>query len=79
MNPIRAILTREFKLNKHLRYSDELYDLKNNPLELRNLANVQQYAKVKEQLAQKLNECIRNNENTFYSLKATSISGETID
>ncbi len=79
VNPIRMIRTHEFKLNRHIRYGDELYDLKNDPHELRNIANIPQYAEVKEQLSQKLNEWIENNEDVFYSQKATNRSGETLD
>jgi len=79
VNPIRMIRTSEFKLNRHIRYGDELYDLKNDPDELRNLANVQKYAEIKEQLSQKLNQWIKNHNDTFYSQKATSRSGEVLD
>ncbi len=64
---------------RHIRYGDELYDLKNNPDELRNLANEQEYAEIKEQLSQKLNQWIKNHKDTFYSLKTTNRSGEVFD
>ncbi len=79
VNPIRMIRTSEFKLNRHIRYGDELYDLKNDPDELRNLANVPKYAEVKGQLSQKLNQWIKNHKDPFYSQKATSRSGEVLD
>ena len=79
VNPIRMIRTKEFKLNRHIRYGDELYDLKNDPDELRNLANEQEYAEIKAQLSHKLNQWIKNHKDTFYSLKTTNRSGEVFD
>lgn len=79
VNPIRMIRTPEFKLNRHIRYGDELYDLKNDPHELLNLANVIQYAEIKQQLSKKLNEWIENNEDTFYSQKTTNRIGEVFN
>ena len=79
VNPIRMIRTREFKLNSHIRYGDELYDLKNDPHELINIANDLQFSEIKEQLYTKLNEWIENNEDTFYSQKATDRAGEALD
>ncbi len=79
VNLIRMIRTHEFKLNRHIRYGDELYDLKKDPDEMINIANDPQYTEIKEQLSQKLNEWIEKNENAFYSQKATNRSGEVFD
>jgi len=78
VNPIRMIRTQDFKLNRHIRWGEELYDLKNDPHELRNLANDPAYAAVKRDLAQKLDEWIENHEDPFYSLCASSRSGDAL-
>jgi len=79
VNPIRMIRTTEFKLNRHIRFGDELYDLKNDPDELINLANVTKYAGIRTQLSKKLNQWIKQHKDTFYSLKTTSRSGEVFN
>jgi arylsulfatase A-like enzyme len=79
VSPIRMIRTKEFKLNRHIRYGDELYNLKNDPHELINIANGPQYAEIREQLSQMLNEWIENNKDTFYAQKATNRLGEALE
>lgn len=79
VNPIRMIRTREFKLNRHIRWGDELYDLKNDPHELKNLAKDPDYAAIKQGLAQKLDKWIKDHKDPFYSLHATSRSGKKLD
>lgn len=79
VNPIRMIRTEEFKLNRYLHYGDELYDLKNDPEELQNLANDPKYASVKEQLVKKLDEWMQQNNDPFYSLRVTDMKGKKID
>jgi arylsulfatase A-like enzyme len=79
VNPIRMIRTQDFKLNRHIRWGDELYDLKNDPHELRNLAEDPGYAAVKLELARKLDEWIAEHKDPFYSLDALSRSGGKLD
>ena len=76
VTPIRMIRTRKFKLNRYIGYSDELYDLVNDPDELINLAADPEYTRIREELAQKLDEWIKKNDDPFYSLKATDRSGK---
>ena len=78
INPIRMIRTKEFKLNRYIHYGDELYDLKNDPHELTNLATDYEYSRMKRELTQELNHWIEINKDPFYSLKATTRSGEII-
>ena len=78
VNPIRMIRTHDFKLNKYIRHGEELYDLKNDPHELKNLANDREYADVKMELSQKLDHWIKENKDSFYSLNTTTRSGKTI-
>jgi hypothetical protein len=73
------IRTRDFKLNRHIIWGDELYALKNDPHELKNLVKDPDYAAIKQGLAQKLDKWIKDHEDPFYSLHATSRSGKKID
>lgn len=78
VNPIRMIRTKDFKLNRHIRWGDELYDLRNDPNELTNLANNPEYAAIKEDLVKKLDQWIEDHEDPFYSLHPSSRSGEDL-
>ncbi len=78
VNPIRMIRTRAFKFNRTIGFGDELYDLKNDPHELRNLASDAKYAAVKKRLAAQLDKWITDNGDTFYSFKPTTRSGRPI-
>jgi arylsulfatase A-like enzyme len=78
INPIRMIRTHDFKLNRYIYHGEELYDLKNDPHELKNLANEWKYTNVKTKLSQKLDRWIKENKDPFYSLNATTRSGKTI-
>ncbi|MHC4593959.1 MAG: sulfatase family protein [Planctomycetota bacterium] len=77
VNPIRMIRAHDFKLNKYIHHGEELYDLKNDPHELKNLSSDRKYADVKMELSRKLDSWIRDNKDPFYSLKATTRSGKT--
>jgi arylsulfatase A-like enzyme len=77
-NPIRMIRTHEFKFNKYIRHGEELYDLKNDPHELKNLADDRKFADVKAELSRQLDRWIEENGDPFYSLDTTTRSGETI-
>jgi len=79
VNPIRMIRTENFKLNRHIRWGDELYDLKNDPHELKNLADLPEYSAIKHDLVKKLDEWIRDHEDPFYSLQASSRKGAALD
>jgi arylsulfatase A-like enzyme len=78
VNPIRMVRTRSFKYNRYIRHGEELYDLKNDPHEVKNLADNPRYANVKAALSRKLDEWIKDNDDPFYSLETTTRSGETI-
>ena len=79
VNPIRMIRTKDFKFNKHIRWEDELYDLKNDPDELKNLAKDPKYAKVKAEFETKLNQWIKDHNDPFYSLLPTTRKGGKIN
>lgn len=78
VNPIRMIRSRDFKLNRHIRWGDELYDLRSDPHELHNLAADPMYAEVKQDLVKKLDQWINDHQDPFYSLHVTSRSGEKL-
>jgi len=78
VNPIRMIRTKDYKYNRYIRHGEELYDLKNDPHELNNLADDSRYAGVKKELSRKLDRWIRDNNDPFYSLRPTTRSGEPI-
>ncbi len=78
VSPIRMIRTHRYKLNKYIGYRSELYDLKNDPHELKNLADDPGYAKILEELSNKLDEWIRNNDDPFYSQQPTNRLGEPL-
>jgi len=78
VNPIRMIRTHEFKFNRTIGFGDELYDLTNDPHELRNLAADPKYADVKKRLVAQLDKWIKDNGDPFYSLKPTTRSGKPI-
>ncbi len=78
VNPIRMIRTHDFKFNRYIHHGEELYDLKNDPHELKNLVNDAEYAEAKAHLSGMLDKWIRDNDDPFYSLQTTSRSGEPI-
>ena len=78
VSPIRMIRTQRYKLNKYIGYRNELYDLKNDPFELNNLANNPEYSKIKEDLSRKLDAWIKSNNDPFYSQKPTNRAGEPL-
>jgi len=79
VGPIRMIRTHRYKLNKYMGYKNELYDLKKDPFELKNLADDPEYSEVIEDLSGKLDEWIRNNDDPFYSQQPTNRSGEPLN
>ena len=58
---MRMLRTKEWKLVRHYRANelDELYDLQNDPGELRNLYNDARYSDVRARLQQRLNEWMK--------------------
>ncbi len=82
INPIRMIRTSEFKYNKTLvsadSISEELYDLQNDPDELVNLADHPDFQHIKNELKQKLDAWIQENNDPFYSLSPTDRHGNTL-
>ncbi len=78
VNPIRMIRTPEFKFNRYIRHGEELYDLKNDPHELKNLAVDGKYADLKMDMSRALDRWIKENKDPFYSLAASTRSGKAM-
>ncbi len=75
VNPIRMIRTEQFKLNKHLHWEDELYDLQVDPHELTNLASDPEFAEMKQELEGKLDQWMEAHNDPFYSFEVSDRSG----
>ena len=78
VNPIRMIRTHAFKYNRYIRYGEELYDLKNDPHEVNNLAKDHKFTDVKTEMSRKLHHWIEENGDPFYSLGTTTRAGKAI-
>jgi arylsulfatase A-like enzyme len=77
VNPIRMIRTADFKYTRYVEHGEELYDLKNDPEEIVNLANDAGYARRKKTLRAELDHWIATNQDPFYSLKSTPLGART--
>ncbi len=78
VNPIRMIRTPEFKYNRYMLFGEELYDLKNDPEELVNLAADAGYAARKKELQAELDWWIQKNQDPFYYMRATDRAGRIL-
>lgn len=78
VNPIRMIRTERYKLNRHIRWGEELYDLETDPHELTNLADDPKHAEVKSDLIEKLDRWIQEQDDPFYSLKPSTRKGKPL-
>ncbi|MBD3183989.1 sulfatase-like hydrolase/transferase [Candidatus Poribacteria bacterium] len=63
--PIRCAFDGRHKLVINLHYTDELYDLQNDPEEMKNLINSPEYAEVRDNLHQQLLEWINRTRDPF--------------
>jgi arylsulfatase A-like enzyme len=69
---IRTIRTPDFKYCWNPVDTDELYDLKNDPFEMKNLIDLPQYGSTQKELQQRLLTYLRNVEDPLYEkLKRT--------
>ena len=78
INPIRMIRTPQFKYNTYIQHGEELYDLRNDPDEVHNLAGDPGYAATKKELAVELEEWMEENSDPFYSLRSTDREGKML-
>lgn len=63
--PIRSIVTEQYKLVINLHYTDELYDLSNDPGELHNLILNTKYSDIREELHRKLMDEMNRSRDPF--------------
>ncbi len=73
VNPIRSIRNHQFKYNLYLEFGEELYDLKNDPMEIINLAKDAKFAKVKAGLKRQLDQWMKENNDEFYYYQVTEM------
>ena len=78
VNPIRMLRTSEFKYNRYILHREELYDLRNDPHELVNLAADSGYETRKKELAAELYRWISDSDDPFYSLHSTDREGNVL-
>jgi arylsulfatase A-like enzyme len=75
-SPIRTIITQRWKYNLYLGYGQELYDLQNDPHELKNLANSSAHTAVRDELDRRLREQITRTNDPFFTLQPTDETGQ---
>jgi arylsulfatase A-like enzyme len=78
VNPIRMIRTETYKLNRHLHRDDELYDLRNDPDEMKNLAGDPGYADVVSTLGKRLDQWMKDHNDPFYNFTLTDREGNPL-
>ncbi len=78
VNPLRGIRTRRFKYNLYQLHGEELYDLEKDPGEIHNLAGNPEFAEVQAELAQRLQEWMRKNQDPFPDQCPTTKNGNAI-
>jgi len=78
INPIRMIRTERYKLNRHQRFGDELYDLANDPMELHNVADDAAYAEVKGELVDRLGAWLAEHDDPFGQTDSTDREGQPL-
>ncbi|MCA1809232.1 MAG: sulfatase-like hydrolase/transferase [Lentisphaerae bacterium] len=79
INPIRMIRTDRLKYNLYRVHGEELYDLQNDPHELKNLADDPDYAERKDELAARLEGWLRENGDDFHELQPTTRDGQPLN
>jgi len=78
VNPIRMLRTADFKYNRYIHWGEELYDLRNDPNELTNLAGDAGYEKTRRELAGELDDWMRRNDDPFPKQWPTTRAGNPI-
>jgi arylsulfatase A-like enzyme len=79
INPIRMLRTSEFKYTRYQVHGEELYNLQEDPQELRNLADDPSYADAKAQLSAKLDRWIIEHDDPFPELSPTTRNGRPLE
>lgn len=76
--PIRMVRTRRWKYVRYAKYGEELYDLRADPHEMRNLASVESAAAEKSRLSALLDRHLARTGDNFGRLTATDRSGREL-
>lgn len=79
VTPIRSIRTKEWKYNIYTKYGEELYNLKDDPNEIYNLAGDSKYKSKKQELKKKLREWMKSTHDYFNRIRVTDWSGQVLD
>ena len=76
MNPIRMIRTKTMKYNRYVDHGEEMYDLAEDPHELRNLARDAGYASERDDLRAELDRWMAQHDDlAFDSYWSTTRAG----
>jgi hypothetical protein len=75
VNPIRTIITKQYKYNRYIKHGEELYDLDNDPDEVTNLIDDPGYAPIKDKLSRKLDQWLKDNQDPFDTFRPTDRQG----
>ena len=73
VNPIRTLRTEEWKYNLYTDWGEELYNLKDDPEETKNLAEDPNHQKQKRRLKRQLEAWMEAHEDPFYELTTTAL------
>jgi len=76
VNPIRMVRTKRWKYTRYRKWGEELYDLRNDPGELRNLTGSEAHAATKRELSRILDKWIEESADPFASLSPTDRAGQ---
>jgi len=78
VNPIRMVRTRRWKYTRYRKWGEELYDLRNHPGELNNLAGSRAHAETRQELSGILDKWIQKTDDPFESLFPTDRAGRKV-
>ena len=76
VNPARMLRTREWKYNLYIDHGEELYDLRNDPEELVNLASDKAHQRRKAELRAALEQWMKEHDDPFHTLETTPLDPE---
>ncbi len=79
VNPIRTIRTHDWKFNLDLSGEEELYELRNDPEEIYNLADQIDVKELKLTLKHRLEQWINDNNDSFFQQHHTNRNGQLLD
>ena len=79
VNPIRMVRTTHWKYTRYRTWGEELYDLRNDPGELNNLAGSEPHAAIKRELRHILDEWMGKTADPFESLFPTDRAGRSVE